>query len=158
MRPFRASIASVGTAWIRTFRITDHHSPSRIGQLNIPPALTEAQNIYNIGVIYAALLEGVVVTQALCHRTSTLIAPSLKVRTLARIPQQPCNGNTVLCHDVISSSPCTRGPLRPHLWRHSPNRASSPRVHLSRQGSLTHAASNADGTPSGSTETHASSR
>jgi hypothetical protein len=32
------------------------------------------------------------ITQAPCHRTPTLIAPSLKVRTLARIPQQPCNG------------------------------------------------------------------
>jgi hypothetical protein len=63
------------------------------------PALIEAQNNFNTGVINVALPEGVVIqcvfsailtiTQAPFHRTPTLIAPSLKVLTVDRIPQ-PC--------------------------------------------------------------------
>jgi hypothetical protein len=78
------------------------HSPSRIVPPSLP-ALIEAQNNFNTGVINVALPEGVVIlqcvfsttltmiTQAPCHRTPTLIAPSLKVLTLDRTPQ-PCIG------------------------------------------------------------------
>jgi hypothetical protein len=74
------------------------HSPSRIVPPTLP-ALIEAQNNFNTGVINVALPEGVVIqcvffsttltmiTQAPCHRTPTLIAPSLKVLTVDRIPQ-----------------------------------------------------------------------
>ncbi|SRR6266478_8702116 len=75
------------------------HSPSRI----VPNLLIEAHKNYNTGVINVALPEGVAIqwvfsliltaciTQAPYHRTLTLIAPSLKVLTVDRIPQ-PCNG------------------------------------------------------------------
>jgi hypothetical protein len=89
--------------------------------------------------------------KAPCHRTLTLIVPSLKVLTVDRIPQ-PCNG---IWHDVISSS--TRGPSYP-----APTCAITAQCHRpastidlsADRDRWSHAATSA--VPTGSTDPHAS--